>query len=142
MAANREMSEKGLRVLAFAVRDLTGRRRPRSPPTRCRSSASCSSSGMVGIIDPLRPSAVEAVRIARQAGIEVRMITGDHADHRLGDRRRARPGPRGDQRAEIAAMSDEDLTAALRDLHVFGRVTPQDKLRLAKLMQPAATSWP
>ena len=72
--------------------------RPRSWPTRCRSSATCSSSGMVGIIDPLRPSAVEAVRIAR-AGRH--RGPDDHRrprHHRLSDRRRARPGARGDQR--------------------------------------------
>ena len=134
LAANRQMSEKGLRVLAFAVRDLSG-----YEPTVVADPMSFVGElqfvGMVGIIDPLRPSAVEAVRIARQAGIEVRMITGDHAitasaiGAELGLASGAISG------AEIAAMSDEDLTAALPTLHVFGRVTPQDKLRLAKLMQ-------
>ncbi len=65
--------------MAFAVRDVERAARPRSWPTRCPSWASCSSSAWSGIIDPLRPSANDAVRIARQAGIEVRMITGDHA---------------------------------------------------------------
>ena len=134
MAANQEMSEKGLRVLAFAVRDLTGR-----PAEVAADPMSFVGElqfvGMVGIIDPLRPSAVEAVRIARQAGIEVRMITGDHAITASAIGAELGLAPGAISGAEIAAMSDEDLTAALPDLHVFGRVTPQDKLRLAKLMQ-------
>ncbi|MGB8021931.1 MAG: cation-translocating P-type ATPase [Candidatus Nanopelagicales bacterium] len=134
MGANREMSEKGLRVLAFAVRDLTGRAAEvvADPMSFV---AELQFVGMVGIIDPLRPSAVEAVRIARAAGIEVRMITGDHAitASAIGSELGLAPGAISG--AQIAAMSDEDLTAALPDLHVFGRVTPQDKLRLAKLMQ-------
>jgi Ca2+-transporting ATPase len=134
MAANREMSEQGLRVLAFAVRDLTGR------PTEVAADpmslvGELAFVGMVGIIDPLRPSAVEAVRIAREAGIEVRMITGDHAITASAIGAELGLAPGAISGAEIAAMSDEALTAALPELHVFGRVTPQDKLRLARLMQ-------
>jgi Ca2+-transporting ATPase len=134
MAANREMSEKGLRVLAFAVRDVTGQAQdvaadPMSFVTDLQFV------GMVGIIDPLRPSAIEAVRIAREAGIEVRMITGDHAITAGAIGRELGLGPGAISGAEIAAMSDAELTAALPNLHVFGRVTPQDKLRLATLMQ-------
>ncbi len=134
MAANREMSEKGLRVLAFAVRDLTGQADTivADPMSFV---ADLQFVGMVGIIDPLRPSAIEAVRIAHGAGIEVRMITGDHAITAGAIGAELGLGPGAISGAEIAAMSDEDLTEALPNLHVFGRVTPQDKLRLAKLMQ-------
>ena len=76
--ANREMSEKGLRVIAFAVRDVTGHE-PEVVADAMSFVGGLQFVGMVGIIDPLRPSAIEAVRIAREAGIEVRMITGDHA---------------------------------------------------------------
>jgi Ca2+-transporting ATPase len=91
--------------------------------------------GLVGIIDPLRPSSKEAVRIAREAGIEVRMITGDHAitASAIGDQLGLGGGAASG--AEIQAMSDEELKARLPLLHVFGRVTPEDKLRLARLMQ-------
>ena len=70
------------------------------------------------------------------AGIDVRMITGDHAVTARGDRRDARAsGPGAISGAELQALSDEELTRRLPELHVFGRVTPQDKLRLARLMQ-------
>ena len=135
LAANREMSEKGLRVLAFAVRDVSGRE-DEVVADPMSFVGDLQFVGMVGIIDPLRPSAVEAVRVARQAGIEVRMITGDHAITASAIGAELGLAPGAISGAEIAAMSDEDLTAALPGLHVFGRVTPQDKLRLAKLMQP------
>src|SRR5690606_28932767 len=91
--------------------------------------------GLVGIIDPLRPSSVEAVRAASEAGIEVRMITGDHVITAGAIGAELGLGPGAASGAEIQAMSDDGLKAALRNLHVFGRVTPQDKLRLARLMQ-------
>ncbi len=134
LAANREMSEKGLRVLAFAVRDVTGRE-PEVTADAMSFVQELQFVGMVGIIDPLRPSAVEAVRTARRAGIEVRMITGDHAITAAAIGAELGLGPGAISGAEIQAMSDEELTRALPNLHVFGRVTPQDKLRLARLMQ-------
>ena len=90
---------------------------------------------LVGIIDPLRPSAKVAVDTARKAGIDVRMITGDHtitaraiADD-LGLGRGVITGK------EFDALSDEELTEQVPNLHVFGRVSPQDKLRLVDSMQ-------
>lgn len=134
LAANRELSEKGLRVIAFAVRDVTGLESEAAADPMSLV-GSLQFIGMVGIIDPLRPSAIEAVRIARGAGIEVRMITGDHAITAAAIGAELGLGEGAISGAEIAAMSDEALTAALPKLHVFGRVTPQDKLRLARLMQ-------
>ncbi|CDZ88210.1 cation-transporting P-type ATPase [Rhodococcus ruber] len=133
-AANRTLSEQGLRVLAFAVRLLDGREEAvQADPMSFVGELIFV--GMVGIIDPLRPEAVDSVRTARAAGIEVRMITGDHAitASAIGAELGLGPGAIGG--AELHAMSDEELTAALPNLHVFGRVTPQDKLRLADLMQ-------
>ena len=134
LAANRKLSEKGLRVLAFAVRDVA-----ESDSAVCADPMSFVSDltflGMVGIIDPLRPSAIEAVEAAHAAGIEVRMITGDHAITASAIGAELDLGPGAISGQELAAMSDEDVIAALPNLHVFGRVTPADKIRLVKLMQ-------
>ncbi len=133
LEANRHLSEQGLRVLAFAYR-----RFPADAPAPADPMAEIQELtfvGLVGIIDPLRPSSKEAVRIAREAGIEVRMITGDHAITAAAIGAKLGLGSGAASGAEIQAMSDEELTAKLPDLHVFGRVTPQDKLRLARLMQ-------
>ena len=134
LAANRHLSEQGLRVLAFAVRRLDGEEDAvRADPQSFVGDLAFA--GMVGIIDPLRPEAVDAVATAHRAGIDVRMITGDHAitgaaiGAELGLGEGAISGP------ELARLSDDELRARLPDLHVFGRVTPEDKLRLARLMQ-------
>ncbi|HEY9323878.1 MAG TPA: HAD-IC family P-type ATPase, partial [Agromyces sp.] len=133
LAANRQLSEKGLRVLAFAYRRFAeGEALPADPMTAIEDLVFV---GLVGIIDPLRPSSQEAVRIAREAGIEVRMITGDHAITAAAIGAKLGLGAGAASGADIQAMSDDELKAALPNLHVFGRVTPEDKLRLARLMQ-------
>ncbi|MFB8145676.1 cation-translocating P-type ATPase [Microbacterium sp. NPDC056003] len=131
--ANRRLSEQGLRVLAFAARRFApGAPVPADPMTEVKDLTFV---GLVGIIDPLRPSSKEAVRIAKEAGIEVRMITGDHAITAAAIGAKLGLGPGAASGADIQAMSDDELKAALPNLHVFGRVTPEDKLRLARLMQ-------
>ena len=85
---------------------------------------------LVGIVDPPRPTAKAAIAIAHEAGIQVRMITGDHAvtaaaiAKELGIPGRAITG------AEFKAMSDAELDAAIDDVGVIARVAPEDKVRL------------
>ena len=132
--ANESLSRQGLRVLAFAARILDGQEsQVTAEPMRFVEELIFV--GMVGIIDPLRTEAAEAVRVAHAAGIDVRMITGDHAITAAAIGAELQLGPGAVSGAEIQAMSDEELASALPRLHVFGRVTPQDKLRLARLMQ-------
>lgn len=134
VAANRTMSEQGLRVLAFAARVLDGQEdAARSDPMSFVEDLTFV--GMAGIIDPLRPEAITAVRTAHEAGIDVRMITGDHAITAAAIGAELGLGPGAISGAELQAMSDDELSEALPNLHVFGRVTPRDKLRLAEIMQ-------
>jgi P-type Ca2+ transporter type 2C len=90
---------------------------------------------VVGIIDPLRSEATGAVHIALDAGIDVRMITGDHAVTAKAIGETLGLGPGAISGSELDAMSDEELARRLPELHVFGRVSPEDKLRLARVMQ-------
>jgi P-type Ca2+ transporter type 2C len=134
-AANQQMGEKGLRVLAFAARvldDADDRAIAQDPMTFTQD---LSFVGMVGIIDPLRAEAKDAVETALTAGIDVRMITGDHAvtAHAIGETLGLGAGALSG--TELQAMSDDELRARLPELHVFGRVSPEDKLRLAQVMQ-------
>jgi Ca2+-transporting ATPase len=90
---------------------------------------------MVGIVDPARAEAKDAITKCHSAGIQVRMITGDHAvtaaaiGKKLGIEGKALTG------AQFAALSDEELKADLADIGVVARVTPQDKIRLVTLLQ-------
>jgi P-type Ca2+ transporter type 2C len=134
-AANRQMGEKGLRVLAFAARVLDDgdeRAIAQDPMTFTQD---LSFVGMVGIIDPLRTEAKGAVQTALGAGIDVRMITGDHAVTAQAIGETLGLGAGAVSGTELQAMSDDELRARLPELHVFGRVSPEDKLRLAQVMQ-------
>ena len=73
------MGEQGLRVLAFAARLLGDGDRAAMASDPMSLTQDLSFIGMVGIIDPLRAEATGAVHVALGAGIDVRMITGDHA---------------------------------------------------------------
>ncbi|MGH3458098.1 cation-translocating P-type ATPase, partial [Aeromicrobium sp.] len=90
---------------------------------------------MVGIVDPPRPEAKTAIAECREAGIRVRMITGDHATtaaaiaSELGIEGRAITGN------EFAAMSDELLRTEIDQIGVVARVAPEDKVRLVRLLK-------
>jgi P-type Ca2+ transporter type 2C len=134
-AANDRMGEKGLRVLAFAARlveDDELQAMQDDPMSLVRDLAFV---GMVGIIDPLRAEARGAVRTALDAGIDVRMITGDHAVTAQAIGEQLGLGLGAISGSELEALSDDELTRRLPELHVFGRVSPEDKLRLARAMQ-------
>jgi Ca2+-transporting ATPase len=90
---------------------------------------------MVGIVDPPRPEARVAIAECHDAGIRVRMITGDHATTaaaiatELGIEGRAVTG------TEFAAMSDEQLTVEIDEIGVIARVAPEDKVRLVRILK-------
>ncbi len=90
---------------------------------------------MVGIVDPPRAEAKDAIARCHSAGIQVRMITGDHAvtaaaiGHELGIEGQALTG------AKFAAIPDEQLKPQLDQIGVVARVTPEDKIRLVTLLQ-------
>jgi Ca2+-transporting ATPase len=134
-AANDEMGGNGLRVLAFAVRLIADADVAAATVDPMAFTTDLMFVGMVGIIDPLRAEAKDAVRVALGASIDVRMITGDHAvtAHAIGETLGLGPGSISG--AELRRVTDEELARRLPELHVFGRVSPEDKLRLARLMQ-------
>jgi Ca2+-transporting ATPase len=134
-AANARMGQQGLRVLAFAARLVDANEQKAMVDDPMSLVNGLVFVGMVGIIDPLRPEAKSAVETALGAGIDVRMITGDHAVTAKAIGEELGLGPGAISGAELEELSDEELATRLPALHVFGRVTPQDKLRLARLMQ-------
>jgi P-type Ca2+ transporter type 2C len=133
--ANRALAEEGLRVMSFAVRLLSLSERDSVIADPMAAVRELAFVALVGIIDPLRPSARDAIAVARSAGIDVRMITGDHAITATAIARDLGLGPGVITGPELGALSDEQVVARLPELHVFGRVSPQDKLRMVELMQ-------
>src|SRR6478609_2225139 len=134
-AANARMGEKGLRVLAFAARLVGDTDRQAMAEDPMSLTHDLAFVGMVGIIDPLRTEAKGAVATALKAGIDVRMITGDHAVTARAIGETLGLGAGAISGSELQALSDDELKRRLPQLHVFGRVSPEDKLRLARVMQ-------
>jgi Ca2+-transporting ATPase len=137
LAANQQMSEQGLRVLAFAVRDLDDAGMAAADADPMAAVDDLLLVALVGIIDPLRAEAKEAVRVALDAGIDVRMITGDHTVTARAIADQLELGPGLITGTELQQLSDAEVLERLPQLHVFGRVAPEDKVRLARLMQEA-----
>jgi Ca2+-transporting ATPase len=135
ISANEQLAEQGLRVMSFAARVLPLSERDAVVADPMAAVNGLAFVALVGIIDPLRPSAKDAITVALKAGIDVRMITGDHAvtakaiGTELGLKSGVITGP------ELHRLTDEQLLERLPDLHVFGRVSPEDKLRMVTLMQ-------
>lgn len=135
LAANRELSRRGLRVLSFAIRRYPETELPAIQADPMAQVTELTFIALIGIIDPLRPEARTAVEIAHAAGIDVRMITGDHAITARAIADDLQLGPGVITGTEFQQLSDDDLRARLPQLHVFGRVAPEDKLRLVAAMQ-------
>jgi magnesium-transporting ATPase (P-type) len=94
--------------------------------------------GMMGMIDPPRSEAVEAIRVCHGAGITVKMITGDHPitaeaiGRQLGLLSSAARALRG---TDLDGLTDEQLQDVAQDTNVFARVAPEHKLRLVEALQ-------
>jgi len=93
--------------------------------------------GIVGIVDPPRPEAIEAIRICREAGIRVKMITGDHSGTACAIAREMgiSDGARAVTGSELEAASDAELESIVQENDVFARTSPEHKLRLVKALQ-------
>ena len=135
LAANRQLSERGLRVLAFAARDLDDAAMTAAAADPMAAVTDLVMVALVGIVDPLRAEARDAVHAALGAGVDVRMITGDHTVTARAIADELGLGPGVITGTDLQQLSDEEVLARLPQLHVFGRVAPEDKLRLARLMQ-------
>jgi len=138
-AAADTMAAKGLRVLAFARRNLRADHRELGHEHVARGLTFL---GLQGMLDPPRPEAIAAVRRCQRARIAVKMITGDHLftakaiAQKIGLYRVANAR---DSHAisgrELEQVSDDDLPAIAEESVVFARVTPEQKLRLVKALQ-------
>lgn len=131
LAAASEMAGEGLRVIAFA--EKTTAHEPRSQD---EAESSLTFVGLAGLADPPRPEVKGAIAACRAAGIRLVMITGDHAltaqaiAHQVGLNGNARLLTGSD----LDALSDTDLQAAINQVAVYARTTPEQKLRIVQAL--------
>jgi Ca2+-transporting ATPase len=134
LAENDRLGAQGLRVLATAQRDFDPKTfDPNADLLPLVSDLELLA--LVGIVDPPRAEARDAITKAHAAGIQVRMITGDHAitaeaiARQLGIVGTAITG------AEFSAMSDDEADRRIDDIGVIARVAPEDKVRLVEILR-------
>ena len=129
-----EMSEKGIRVLGFAKKEIA--KLPKSENDNIEYDLTFL--GLVGMMDPPRKEAKEAVRICHEAGIQVVMITGDHlltAKSIASELGILKDGDLAITGQELQSMGDEEFSEKVKYIRVYARVTPEDKLRIVKTLQ-------
>ena len=131
-----QIGTSGLRVLAaaYARADVNA-----STLSHADLDGGLQFAGLVGIVDPPRPEAVEAIALCATAGVRVKMITGDHAGTALAIGREmgivadvSAPVLTG---AELESMTTEALRQAVRDVDVYARTSPEHKLRIVSALQ-------
>lgn len=131
----RSMARDGIRVLGVGMRGLDAAPSGSDPSTVERDLVFV---GLVGMIDPPRLEARDAVAKCKTAGIRTIMITGDHPDtarYIAVDLGMAKPEGRVVTGVELEAMSAEELQAIVDDVDVFARVSPEHKLRIVEALQ-------
>ena len=130
-----EMSSNALRVLAVAYKELD---EVPAKPTFEELENGLTFMGLVGMIDPPRPECKVAVATCRQAGIKPVMITGDHIVTATAIAKELGIFVEGDKAitgAELDEMSDEQLDSEVRNISVYARVSPENKIRIVKAWQ-------
>ncbi|WP_299761698.1 cation-transporting P-type ATPase [uncultured Pontibacter sp.] len=134
-----QMASEGLRILAFARAEVSD---GTTTIDHTHTNSGMVFLGLQGMIDPPRQEAVEAVKLCQRAGIDVKMITGDHAitaaaiASQIGLKGRLEKGKLvAITGKELQQIEDESLKDVAESISVFARVAPDQKLRLVKALQ-------
>ena len=137
LATNKDLAKQALRVLMMAYKTTNDIPTLESELVE----SDLIFSGLVGMIDPERPEAAEAVRVAKEAGIRPIMITGDHQDTAEAIAKRLGiidPNDTEDHvftGAELNELSDEEFQKVFKQYSVYARVSPEHKVRIVKAWQ-------
>lgn len=129
------MSKDALRVLAIAFKEID--EVPDNPTSESLENE-LTFMGLVGMIDPPRPEAKDAVDICRKAGIKPVMITGDHvvtASAIAKELGILQEGDRAITGAQLDDMTDRELDSSVENISVYARVSPENKIRIVKAWQ-------
>ena len=137
LAANKEMADGALRVLACAERVWTQIPKELSSDTV---EAELCFSGLCGMIDPVRPEVKDAIAQCREAGIRPIMITGDHVDTAVAIAKELgilEEGVRAMTGAQLNEMDDETFEKEFMSIGVYARVQPEHKTRIVNAWKKA-----
>ena len=129
------MSGEALRVLAVAYKEIDAL--PKEITSENLENG-LTFMGLVGMIDPPRPEAKEAVELCKKAGIKPVMITGDHVITAAAIAKALGIMEEGDLAitgAELDQMSDKELDGQITKISVYARVSPENKIRIVKAWQ-------
>lgn len=136
LATNKDLAKQALRVLMMAYKYIEAIPALETEVVE----AELIFSGLVGMIDPERPEAAQAVKVAKEAGIRPIMITGDHQD--TAEAIAKRLGIIEEDGldhvftgAELNELSDEEFQKVFRQYSVYARVSPEHKVRIVKAWQ-------
>ncbi|HEY8346968.1 MAG TPA: cation-translocating P-type ATPase [Symbiobacteriaceae bacterium] len=133
-AANLEMARQGIRVLAVALTPP----RKELPEDLTTLEQDLELIGLIGMTDPPRPESAAAVAKAREAGIRTMMITGDHKETALAIAREVGIATGTDRAltgSELSRMDEAELDRAVREVPVYARVAPEDKVRIVDALR-------
>ena len=131
--ANKQLSQNGLRVLAFAYKEFSD-----VAPLTLEDENDFTFIGLISMIDPPREESKEAVRDCISAGIKPVMITGDHKITASAIAKQIgilQEGDRAIEGLELDKMSDEELKANVEHISVYARVSPEHKIRIVRAWQ-------
>lgn len=127
------MSERALRVLALGVKVFD-----KMPIVNSDLETDLEFVGLVGMIDPPRPEVMEAIKVAKRAGVRTIMITGDNIITATAIAKQLGiidEGQRALSSDELDMMSDDELFNRIEEFSVYARVAPKDKVRIVEAWQ-------
>ena len=134
----REHTREGKRLIAVAYKDVDADEIEESEESLKRLPHGSVFVGLLVFSDPVRPGVREAIRGVKDAGAEVILVTGDNADTALAIAKKVGIAGASENALignDLDEMTDEEALIALETTHVFARVLPHQKLRLAELLQ-------
>ncbi len=132
---NKALASQAYRVLAMAYKPVLDIPAHPTPETDEKNLVFC---GLVGMIDPPRAEAIEAIKVCKSAGIRVVMITGDYKDTAAAIAKQLGIITSDDQvmaGADLNAMDDEQLSTVAKSVNVYARVSPEHKVRIVQAVR-------
>jgi magnesium-transporting ATPase (P-type) len=128
----KQLASQGQRVLALARLDFDGNQ---NELNFTDVEHGLTLLGLVAMMDPPREDAIQAIRLCQDAGIKIKMITGDHSDTAAAIAGRMGMNPAVISGHEIEQLDESALRRIVNEKSVFARATPEHKLKLVKALQ-------